>query len=463
MPQSVSSAPRQLSDGNSAGTLLGQSTTDLIGFYGDATPQAQTSGAAQTALTRGLSGGLVATLGTTATPVSTPIQQTNESTLSLYQQLSNAGTGFSFSLLSNDAVVVNKPTQQSGIGIGTARYVNATQIAVGFANLTSATVTATIGEKYGIVAIRGLPYTTQTWTPASVAASTSAEQLVTVPGMRVGEAVIVNPPSLVTNIIIAGTRIAGPNQVGVTFMNASTTTATTPPGGTYQFFSLGGIDMANNTIAIQTINPTLPGPAGSTTASFSYTVTGLLTSDQVVGIEKPTQQAGIAFTGAFVTGANTLGISYTNFGPTVTPTASEVYGLTIYRTSGVTAPCVLYTPTLSPASVPPNTTMSQAFTVTGLVNSSVVVVNKPTAQPGLGILGVRVSGTNQLEICYGNATAVTLTPTPGEVYTVANLQQNVPDPGSAWILQVTPQQQQMAILDNAIRNALVGMGLIAGA
>ena len=38
-----SAAPRQLSDGNSQGTILGQSSTDLIGFYGISTAVAQAS------------------------------------------------------------------------------------------------------------------------------------------------------------------------------------------------------------------------------------------------------------------------------------------------------------------------------------------------------------------------------------------------------------------------------------
>lgn len=40
MALSSSNAARQLSDGNSQGTVLGQSATDLVGFYG-ATPVAQ--------------------------------------------------------------------------------------------------------------------------------------------------------------------------------------------------------------------------------------------------------------------------------------------------------------------------------------------------------------------------------------------------------------------------------------
>jgi hypothetical protein len=34
MPLSSSNATRQLSDGNTLGTILGTGTTDLIGFYG---------------------------------------------------------------------------------------------------------------------------------------------------------------------------------------------------------------------------------------------------------------------------------------------------------------------------------------------------------------------------------------------------------------------------------------------
>lgn len=41
MPLSSSNAVRQLSDGNSQGTVMGQSATDLISFYG-ATPVART-------------------------------------------------------------------------------------------------------------------------------------------------------------------------------------------------------------------------------------------------------------------------------------------------------------------------------------------------------------------------------------------------------------------------------------
>ena len=464
MPLSVSSAVRQLSDGNSNGTVLGTGATDKIAFYG-ATPVVQPSGNAEAALARGQPGGIVATAASTNTPTSIPVQATSEVTLALNTKLSQVGTGFSFglALTTTDVVFVNKPTQQAGLAVASSRVLNATQVGVTFANFTAATISATAGETYGFVAIRGMPSTTVTITPAVVAASTTNEQVFTVPGIRVGDAVTLNPPANVTNVCIGNVRVAGNNSVAVTFVNTSPTTATTPPGGAYTFFSTGGIDAASNVVAIQSdIGSSLPGPAGSTTSSFSYTVTGLAVTDQVMAISKPTQQAGIGYTQGFVAAANVLGVGYTNFGPTVTPTASEIYGVSIWRPQPA-APCVVYQTALTPSAVGPNTTTSQAFTLTGLVNSSMVFVNKPTSQVGLSIMGARVSGTNQLEITFANATAATITPTAGETYTVANFQQAVPDTGNTWIFQATPQMQANAVLSNAMRAAMVSTGLMAGA
>lgn len=75
-----------------------------------------------------------------------------------------------------------------------------------------------------------------------------------------------------------------------------------------------------------------------------------------------------------------------------------------------------YTATLSPALVAANTTAEQLFTVTGVNVSDVVVVNKPTAQAGLGIVGVRASAANQVGITFSNNTAAGITPTASEVY-----------------------------------------------
>lgn len=76
--------------------------------------------------------------------------------------------------------------------------------------------------------------------------------------------------------------------------------------------------------------------------------------------------------------------------------------------------------TLSPASVAINTTAEQTFAATGigLIVGDVVLVQKPTAQAGLGIVGQRVSAADTLAITFANDTAGAITPTASEVYTV---------------------------------------------
>lgn len=74
---------------------------------------------------------------------------------------------------------------------------------------------------------------------------------------------------------------------------------------------------------------------------------------------------------------------------------------------------------LSPAIVAANTTAEQTFTVPGIRVTDVVIgVNKPSAQAGLGICGVRVSAANTIGITFNNNTAAGITPTASETYQV---------------------------------------------
>lgn len=75
-----------------------------------------------------------------------------------------------------------------------------------------------------------------------------------------------------------------------------------------------------------------------------------------------------------------------------------------------------YTATLSPIEVGANTCAEELFTVTGITAGDVVFVNKPTAQAGLGVAGVRASGSNQVGINFCNATAAPITPTASQAY-----------------------------------------------
>lgn len=76
--------------------------------------------------------------------------------------------------------------------------------------------------------------------------------------------------------------------------------------------------------------------------------------------------------------------------------------------------------TLSPSSVANATSAEQTFASTGigLLTTDVVLVQKPTAQAGLGIVGSRVSAADTLAITFMNATAATITPTASQIYQV---------------------------------------------
>lgn len=77
--------------------------------------------------------------------------------------------------------------------------------------------------------------------------------------------------------------------------------------------------------------------------------------------------------------------------------------------------------TLSPASVAANTTAEQLFSLPNgqlIPLNANVTVNKPTAQAGLGIVGMRATAAGQLGITFGNFTASPIVPTAGEVYNV---------------------------------------------
>lgn len=70
------------------------------------------------------------------------------------------------------------------------------------------------------------------------------------------------------------------------------------------------------------------------------------------------------------------------------------------------------------SAVSANTTAEQTFTVTGVLTTDYVYVNKPTAQAGLGIVGCRVSAADTVAVTFSNNTAGSITPTASEQYTV---------------------------------------------
>ena len=80
--------------------------------------------------------------------------------------------------------------------------------------------------------------------------------------------------------------------------------------------------------------------------------------------------------------------------------------------------------TISPAAILANTSAEQTFNDVPDLGSEasdlVLSVNKPTAQAGLGIVGFRLTTTdNQLAITFGNFTGSSITPTASESYKIA--------------------------------------------
>lgn len=76
-----------------------------------------------------------------------------------------------------------------------------------------------VGIISGNVAAMGIA--TVTIDPASVAINTTAEQDFTVPGLKAGDYVFVNKPSLSAGLGIAGARAKAANTLSLTFVNAT--------------------------------------------------------------------------------------------------------------------------------------------------------------------------------------------------------------------------------------------------
>ena len=74
--------------------------------------------------------------------------------------------------------------------------------------------------------------------------------------------------------------------------------------------------------------------------------------------------------------------------------------------------------TLSPAEVAANTTAEEIFAVSiARLDDAVAGINKPTAQAGLGIVGMRVSSEGNVGITFMNTTVDAIVPTASESYT----------------------------------------------
>lgn len=304
---------------------------------------------------------------------------------------------------------------------------------------------ASRGGKTGSVGTVTVYATTQS--PTSVAPNTSAEQALTVTGVATGQLVIVNKPTSQAGLVQGTARVSATNTIQITLGNDTAATITPTASETYL---VTAIPAAMVTTAV--LSPAAVAPNSTSTQFFAVADVGL---NSAVVVNKPTAQAGLIIVGSDSNQAGVLSITFANLtAATITPTASESYS--VFATQGIQiAPVENVTnAALTPASVAPNTTAEQTFTVPGLPAAVPVIVNKPTAQTGLSIGGARVSAANTLAITFVNNTAATITPTAGETYTVGYFPGTTPAAGSSTAYN--------ASAGGGNHSDLVAMGLVAG-
>jgi hypothetical protein len=97
----------------------------------------------------------------------------------------------------------------------------------------------------------------------------------------------------------------------------------------YQVITYGNVQ---STFVLQVKAGTIGAITLSQTGSTTINVPGLLTTDQISAVVKPTYQAGLAVTGGACLTNGVLTIYYVNASvANITPTASELYIIEINR------------------------------------------------------------------------------------------------------------------------------------
>ena len=302
--------PKQLSDANSLGTVLGQSAADKIGFYGNSATTAIVQPPTQGSLKGAV--GVVTEYSLTVTAASVANASTNEQTFTV--------TG----LATGQVVIINKPTSQAGLLVGQGRVSAANTVAVAYGNVTAATITPTAGETYFFTGIPANMVLSATLTPTSVAPNTTAEQTFTVTGLPPGVPVTVNKPTTQTGLLVLQARAVSAGVLGITFANVTAATITPTAGESYLMFAAGEVQIAPVEKGLS-VALTPASVANLTSAEQTFTVTGLIAGTPVF-VNKPSVQAGLGIAGARVSAANTLAINFVNTtSATITPTAETYY------------------------------------------------------------------------------------------------------------------------------------------
>jgi hypothetical protein len=406
-----------------------------------------------------------ATSGITAT---TSVTSTLQITGSMFQPPPQSTTPSVF--------VANKLSNQAGVVVGSVRCLTTGIFNVDFAQV-SATPVANTAEVYDIVEFKQSPLTaTATVTAPVLLPQSTAEITVTVgTGIALpGYAVVVNKPQAQTtagSTVIAppmAARVVGVNQVAITLGNPGTTAAgVTPTSEAYNFAFVPQIN-ATNPLIVYGFPANQNSSTASTNVEATNTVTGVLLTDVPVGVTRVSSGVLVstAVVGASIRAVNVGTLLYITPNGAQADTTNAVYPVTILRQNALN-PVQMYYALLNATTCAASTTIEATTTVTGLLVSSSVIVNKPTFTPGIAVVNARVSAANTLAVTYANFTTTSIT-IPSETYTVANVQLQGPGTGvtvtAGNFVGVTynPGLQESIRNAQALRNSLVALNLISG-
>ncbi len=127
--------------------------------------------------------------------------------------------------------------------------------------------------------------------------------------------------------------------------------------------------------------------AANTTAEQTLTVAGLLTTDFVAAVNKPTAQPGLGICNARASAANTLAVTFSNnTGSSITPTASQNYNVVVLRGFPIIAA------SLTPLAVPAGTSVEQVFTLNPVAATGTAAINGAGQVTGVTITAPGGSG-----------------------------------------------------------------------
>lgn len=320
----TSTFPRQLSDGNPNGVVMGgvlasDGSPQKISFFGG-TPAIQPGSAGSLVGTTGI----VTEYATTQSPTSVAPNTSAEQAITV----TGVATG--------QLVILNKPTAQAGLILASARVSATNTVQVTFGNDTAATITPTASETYFVTAIPASMLLTASLSPAAVQPNTTAEQQFAVAGVGSNAAVAVNKPTAQAGLVILGARAVSAGVLGITFGNLTAATITPTAAESYLIFAQAGIAIAP-VEKVLTAALTPVAVAANTSAEQTFTVPGLIAGTPVF-VNKPTVQAGLGIAGARVSAANTLAITFSNnTAASITPTAGETYTIGSFPTAAPAA------------------------------------------------------------------------------------------------------------------------------